>query len=526
MPIRNQNWYDLQANRRYPLDDRSTGIDDQGTLLRDNILVDCHLRYPEELGQYVYVQGVTVTATLVTVVFGAADSLSATDGTTIAAISLPANSAQNVNHEVQALQPGVAGWVVLGPGVEESFVGRFQKPSQALLLPRCARTYRPLPVPSAGKIALQEALQDVVTLDGTAPVVIREETVEIDGVEVQALVFRLEGAAQGENALSYFLGPCGQRPESGTCPKPGITTISGVGPDCDGNINLEFPGFTVAPYLNCGGIDIIAHTGLAEACAAGAPKSTKPLQDNCNPSASGDDDGWTNPIDQLPIDSSLSESLPDIVPPLSCVSTPYCLDFTSGTASAFQVMFGLFAFEPHTAPGTCSDDSERLQYTYVAAAGAIANVSVFRNCTDPYWQFGKTLSADIQITPDGIEKNGGIVFNFVRRPLLPGGCKYLVAMLDANKGKLRLLRYNGDHYVVEEESSFLVRPKLWYRLSVTIVDGGVGNKIVTVAAESIDGTVASSSFTVPIVFWDDEGGQAGLYSYRAYTYFNQFTITG
>ena len=525
MPIRNQNWYDLQANRRYPLDDRSTGIDDQGTLLRDNILVDCHIRYPEDLGQYVYVQGVTVTPTLATIVFGAAASLNATDGTTIAAISLPANSAQNVNHEVLPLQPGVAGWVVLGPGIEESFVGRFQKPQQALLLPRCARAYRPLPVPATGKFALQEALQDVVTLNGTAPVTIRQETVEIEGIEVPALVFRLEGTAQGENPLSYFLGPCGQRPESNTCPKPAVTTINGIGTDCDGNINIEIVGFTAAPYLGGGGIDIIASTGLSDACAVGT-KSTKPLQDNCNPDATGDDDGWQNPIDQIPADSSMSESLPDIVPPSSCVVTPYCLDFTSGTASAFQVMFGLFAFEPHTAPGTCSDESERLQYTYVAAAGAIANVSVFRNCTDPLWQFGKTITAEIQITPDGIEKNGGIVFNFVPRPLLPGGCKYLVAVLDANKNKLRLLRYNGDRYIVEDEINFTVRAKLWYRLSVHIVNGGVGNKIITVSAESVDGTVSSSAFTVPVVFWDDDGGQVGLYSYRAYTYFNQFTITG
>jgi len=55
MPIRNANWYNLHSTRRYPLDDNATGTDDAGIRLADDILVDCHLRFPKIAGQYAYI---------------------------------------------------------------------------------------------------------------------------------------------------------------------------------------------------------------------------------------------------------------------------------------------------------------------------------------------------------------------------------------------------------------------------------------------------------------------------------------
>jgi len=55
MAIRNQNWYNLQSTRRYPLDDISTGVDDAGAFIREDIIVDCHIRFPNTLGEYLYI---------------------------------------------------------------------------------------------------------------------------------------------------------------------------------------------------------------------------------------------------------------------------------------------------------------------------------------------------------------------------------------------------------------------------------------------------------------------------------------
>ena len=272
MSVRNQNWYNLQSTRRYPISDQSTGASDSGDVIRDSILVDCQLRYPEALGQYVYVQGITCSDSLVTIVFGVADSLDATNGTTIAAVSLPKPIAQNVNHAVKAFLPGVAGWVVFGAGVNEKFVGRYSTPRQTQILARNARAYRALPVPSLGKLGVGTSLQGIVTLTGEAPVTITQETVYADGQNVLALVFRLALADAESNPLQTYLGECAQRPESNTCPKPPIETINGVAPDCDGNINFVFEGFDAYPYAECGGIDIISSAGLSEACNQGAAR--------------------------------------------------------------------------------------------------------------------------------------------------------------------------------------------------------------------------------------------------------------
>jgi hypothetical protein len=110
MSVRNQNWYNLQSTRRYPLDDASTGEDDNGGNLRDSILVDCHIRAPADFGPYFYIQGLTISDTLISVVIGAATSLTATENTTICAATVLKPTAEYVNIPVTPIQAGVAGW--------------------------------------------------------------------------------------------------------------------------------------------------------------------------------------------------------------------------------------------------------------------------------------------------------------------------------------------------------------------------------------------------------------------------------
>ncbi|NDC10657.1 MAG: hypothetical protein EBZ75_15235, partial [Oxalobacteraceae bacterium] len=109
MSIRNQNWYNLQSTRRYPLDDISTGVDDAGAFIREDIIVDCHIRFPANLGQYLYVQGITVSTGIVTVLFGATSDVDSA-GQTVCAVSLPQPVVPYVNYPVTPIAGPISGW--------------------------------------------------------------------------------------------------------------------------------------------------------------------------------------------------------------------------------------------------------------------------------------------------------------------------------------------------------------------------------------------------------------------------------
>lgn len=533
MPVRNQNWYDLQAGRRYPLDDRSTGIDDANAPIEDDVLVDCHLRFPSMLGNHAFVQGITVTPALVTVVFGAAENLASTNCPTIAAITVPrATLSAGVNYTVKALLPGVAGWVAFGQGIQETFVGRYSTPQQTLISPRCARPYTPLPIPTLGKKNLATSLDGLISIVGTAPVEAFHDTVTINGETAQAIVLRLMTEYNGTNPLQTFLGACGERPESGTCPKQPLETINGVGPDCDGNINLVFEGFTALPFENCGGIDILSSVGLAAACAAAKPPTYRRPQDNCNPlnESAIDDANWYNPIDQIPPDVIESESLPDAGYTESCAILPSCIDFADGVSgNRFNVISGLFVYENTAAPFGCTlDESESSaaiaeHYTYTAANGVNQNIALFRNCIGD-WAVDRTIATELKIGRGGLRRNGGIVLNYLQAvPYLQIPTRYLVAMIDGETNRLKVIRVNGTATVIEQETDLIVVPGEWYRISVTTVDTGAA-AVLNVSAECLTAAIPPAALSVVISNYGDRVGLSGLYSDRSYTHFNTFQV--
>jgi hypothetical protein len=107
MSIRNQNWYNLQSTRRDPLDENSTGLDNDGQKIRDDIIVDCNIRFPHTCGKYLYIQGITVSAGLVTVVIGGVPELADVTGEAVAVVSIPRPVNVNVNYAVTPIKRGV-----------------------------------------------------------------------------------------------------------------------------------------------------------------------------------------------------------------------------------------------------------------------------------------------------------------------------------------------------------------------------------------------------------------------------------
>jgi hypothetical protein len=564
MSIRNQNWYNLQSTRRYPLDENSTGLDDSNNFIRDDILVDCHIRFPSTYGKYVYVQGLTVSAGIVTVVFGVSATDGFVTGEPLAVVSIPKPVISNINYTVTALKPGVSGWVVFGPGVEDNFVGRYTSVQQTLVAPRCARSYRPLPVPTIGKIGLATALQGVVNLIGDLPVRVRYDATAgrvvnvVDGGKttardnVQALVIELDPAqiTENYNPLQLFLGPCAQRPESGTCPKTPIESINGIAPDCNGNIEFVFENFHSAEsFLDCGGVDIISGNDLKVICDASdetRKKRPKIYQDECcvaGYEVDTESELFTFPAEQRTAKmiiktlntgerwqlgddlltwtaTSSSEfcswpdpttAIPDIVidelasdPAYSSVTLPACVDFSNcDGATQFTTRVGTFSVVSQASPAACSScvsselDADSLNSSnnslttksvYVTENTSALSIATFNNAATD-WATGKTISAELKIATAGPERNGGVLLNY-RRYLNEFGqtqTTFAAVVVDAARGQLRVLRYTNNSITVEGIAALTVKTGSWYRVSVTPVLDGT-NVVLNVYAEEMTTT--------------------------------------
>ena len=541
MSIRNQNWYNLQSTRRYPLDETSTGEGDDGVTIRDDIIVDCHIRFPGNYGQYLYVQGLTVSAGLVTVLFGAANDLQATDGVTVAAISLPKPVNENVNYTVTPLVSGLSGWVVLGPGIESNFVGRYTKPAQSLVSPRCGRPFRALPIPTLGKLGPATSLQGLVTLTASTPVkvtysenagdVINGASKVVIGQATQALIFELDQSLISEtyNPLSLFVGSCSQRPESGTCPKTPIESINGITPDCDGNIQLDFPGFSAQPIAcdpenpeRCCGIDVLSTLSLAETCVAGIPDPQKEFNDICCTPGTDkptDEYCWPNPVD---IDVIIDEPLEFNY---TCATLPVCIDFSGcGAPGEMLTATGNFSNVQTDAPVLCGSTGAGNHYTY-ASIGTGFNIALFKNCSAD-WALNKTISTEVKVSSRGIDRNAGVVLNY-RQEVSATAIRttYIVVMLDVNRSRLRVLRYTGANFIEEHYVSITAKINTWYTLSATPIANSGGSvtieykaeEMFTAGAVPVTGSVTISTYGTPT-------GQAGIFSRRSYSYFNKFKI--
>lgn len=291
MSIITQNWLNRHSTRRYPLDDNATGLGDDGTKIKDDIIADLHLRWPAVAGQYAFLAGLTVTPTVVTAIFLACDaSYTVGSFTPLAAVTIPQNVVSGRLYNLEALYPGVGGFIAF-EDVSEAFTARFSTPAQGLLAPRVSRPYAVLPIPSLGKKGRVDALTGLITFVAGTDIEITKQTVQLDGSTVDAMVIGLaRPTVPGQGILSSYIGPCGARPESNNCDRVGIETINGVAPDCDGNIEIAFPGMTVGPYASCGlndaGTTLEQDTDLNEVCTPKSDPTRFRGQDLCSSSSS------------------------------------------------------------------------------------------------------------------------------------------------------------------------------------------------------------------------------------------------
>jgi hypothetical protein len=247
-------WLNANETRRYPLHDNAALVSRGGDLLPNNLLVDAAIRIPDTVGRVVYISSLGSTSGLFTLTLLAAQQSDLDD--------FPSSSSESStfvplavlrvvkpvipfrNYRLEAIYPGVGGWIALGSGANEqtSMSLFFDGPDDTQLLHRVVRAYRTPPVSSLGKEGYSSVLTGLIRLRGTAGVVrTYKSTRTIDGIERDVAVIGIDPAA-GTETMTRLAGSCGGRPLSGTCTKAPIESINGVMPDEDGNIDIEFRG--------------------------------------------------------------------------------------------------------------------------------------------------------------------------------------------------------------------------------------------------------------------------------------------
>ena len=119
--------------------------------------------------------------------------------------------------------------------------------------------------------------------------------------------------SQAAAKLASFAGICGHRPQSHNCNRAPLTSINGVRPDANGNIDLEFAGDGI---IGKGQHSIVVDfpVGLREACLS----NQKLLMEGCPPGSSSSESSSES--------QDLYSSESSIAPP----APYYCGDFNSG----------------------------------------------------------------------------------------------------------------------------------------------------------------------------------------------------
>ena len=561
MVIRNNDWYNLNEQRDYPVDDTASATANNGTRLPSSLISDLRLRWPRALGRYAFISSVAVTPGIITLMIEVSSTPDNTPATSVllAGISVPRSElTQGRTYVLETFQDKTGGFIVFGSGTEENYAGTFSSPEQTLLTARAARAIRPPPIPSMRIEQSATELAGLVNLTASSPLVLRKETRVIQGVEYDnVIVFRLEESAvtaAADSVFSRFAGDCGKRVGSRTCadPQP-IETINGILPDCDGIICIEISGCAVVGknVTDCGVI-IDCNLGLSTSCDPGylPDLTTGKLPSEFDPIIIPP---VIPPEPPIPPDVSISESA------ITILSLPYCDMFDAGIAYGFNLIgssaFGFIAddspgegvccFGPppaqDTGGGIDCDASQSISvsggmvpvFEIDSSYGAISesaqartNISVFTSDVQCLY---RKYTTDIKITPgvSGSQSNGGILLNY---RLTEGGLEnYLVARLDIATSEFGIYSFNGTSLV--SLLSVVVpdaRHDDWYRITLTAVPNIATQTSVDVTA-TLEGitdasVVVTMNLSVSSNVFGSDSGLAGLYSRRSFSYFSFWRV--
>ena len=317
-------WLNANEQRNYPLHDLTDRKASDGRILPNDIIVDAHIWLPKSAGSKVFVSSVSVSPRLITMTFAAApfdpfcsSSIPAVAFVPLAALRVSRPHTAFTNYQLDSLYPGVGGWVTLGScdDLDENYSMTFDGPENTVLLDRTVHAFNDLPVLSVGKLGVLPKLTGTVKLTGVAGQ-IKTFAINkiIDGVTRRVAAIGLDKTNPVVDNLARFAGECGHRPQAGNCKLAPIVSVSGLTPDCDGNINIKFSGDIVVGAVQPGGIILDHPVGLAQVCATKAGFDPLPGENH--------DDYCIPPTPPTPSSSSIPSSSSSSLSEISSSSGP------------------------------------------------------------------------------------------------------------------------------------------------------------------------------------------------------------
>jgi len=582
MAVRNQNWYNLNESRDYPLDDKATAISDDDDRIPQNVIADIRVRWPEWAGQYAFLGSVAVTPGLVTVTVLASSNLSNDDSSyiPIAVSSVTLSSLEEGRqYAMESMYPGAFGYIVYGSGISAAYSGRFKSPLQSLLSPRSCRPHSGLPIKGLGKLYDRVALTGMVNLAAEEPFQITKEVRTISGDTKEVVVFSviaevgtLADTSLSESILQSLAGECGKRPESGTCgcPEP-IEYVNSVSPDCNGVLTFEFKGCAIIGRNTTLTSDGKTDNSMVIDCGSS-------ISDTCEPPFLPTMAGFL-PSEKQPIPPETPVPPEPPVPDPESVNTPfespiilpYCETFTDQVADYFAdvgsvVEGGISAwlFNNDISPqDICRDASisesevdASYSYSTVTVTGATShNMSVWApgSTEDPPVEdqtIYRTYTTDLKIVstdlpndipnPSSVLKNGGILVNYRALEETTGGRTFWLAELDAdNDGSFNIKYFNGVTWeILQSYTNYTLYTDVWYRIKLEVKQEEMTaeNRNIILTA-NLTGPIASwdpgppvpdvsitLTHSIPVSTYLDDSGKAGLHTYKSTTQFSAWKV--
>lgn len=539
--IINNNWYNLNSTRNYPLDDGATTIDDSGKQLPNTLIADLNLRMPKSVGEGAMISSVVVSSTLVSVTFLAINhpinpsvydpAPSLPEFSPLCAVTLPKPVIPGKVYSITPLVDGVFGWIVFGDGVARTWNGRFSTPQQSAIMPKVCRGYNDTSVDRVSKKDSANNIGGIVNLIEGNDIAIYRDVKYIDDRYREVVVISLK-ENNTVNVYDKYRGPCSGRPESGTCAKEGIEFINGIAPDCDGNIQISFEEpFRIAycPEETPGCMAVDYPVGLSDACtkqdrlpdADGNPPDRR--DDQCG-SSYGDPDANAYP-DGSPTGPPIANVSSSTLTP---ISLPVALNFDEGLNHFWQNIKGDFEFGQNdyfTGGSSSASLSVPTDNAYFSTGIGGRNITLWYN-SGYSSLIGKRIYAELLLErSNGFYPNGGLIVNY-RANALATLDEFFVVHITRKTSSLEILRFNGYGYIKLASSDGLgIAVDKWYKVQAEI-EAGVTPGTVVITAKVYDAESYSliATTTAQTSLYYPDTGKAGLTADKCRTRFRSFNM--
>lgn len=209
-------WLASNSVRKYPLDDKASGVDTNGALLPSDIVTDLSISvdgYGD--GEALWLSGILIDNYLVTVTISSGDSV------VLIGSYLRERISYYTLYTLQPLNSAATGLVSFGPGIHTQGNLRLRFTPESGLLHHRAATF-------TGTTAVKSLRADDSDVSATGHVLVEGISGVNTSVSPGILHISLDDAAKKE--LSDAIG----------CEREPIHTINGVNPDSSGVIEIRF----------------------------------------------------------------------------------------------------------------------------------------------------------------------------------------------------------------------------------------------------------------------------------------------